>query len=125
MPLSVRRGAQPAGGSAFTPEDLKLLKKLLRWPAAQLFPGLDLARLVVLQPAGQASLAAEAGPIEVSPLGRLAGSHCWQTLCAAAAWGVSDSEWEQAKHAPQPKGSAENAPDTKSLLAAAALAGLL
>ena len=57
------------GGSVFTQDDLRVLKKLLRWPAAQLFPGLDLARLVVLQPAGQQALAADAGPIEISPLG--------------------------------------------------------
>ena len=70
---------QPGGGRAslpvgspegrFSSGDLQLLKKLLRWPAPQLFPSLDIARLVALQPEGQASLAGDAGRVEVSPLG--------------------------------------------------------
>ena len=65
------RASLPTGSSqgSFSSGDLHLLKKLLRWPAAQLFPSLDLARLVALQPDGQASLAADAGPIEISPSG--------------------------------------------------------
>ena len=65
------RASLPTGSSegSFSSGDLQLLKKLLRWPAAQLFPSLDLARLVALQPDGQASLAADAGPFELSPLG--------------------------------------------------------
>ena len=77
----------------FTPGDLHLLKKLLRWPAAKLFPGLDVARLMALQPAGQADLAADAGAIELSPLGTLLSSatmrpHLQEEISSSGRWGI-------------------------------------
>ena len=51
------------------PADVALVGKLLRWPAAQLFPALDIARLAVLHSSIAGPLAATAGPLELSPLG--------------------------------------------------------
>eukprot|EP00891_Asterochloris_glomerata_P008959 jgi/Astpho2/8959/Aster-02637 len=45
----------------FTLADLALVDRLLRWPPARLFPALDVARLVALDPNGAAHLAAGAG----------------------------------------------------------------
>lgn len=49
-------------------EDFALLAKLLQWPAPQRFPGLDIARLLALNGAAGARLAAQAGTVtEASP----------------------------------------------------------
>ena len=45
----------------FTSADLALVDRLLCWPPARLFPALDVARLVALDPKGAAHLAAGAG----------------------------------------------------------------
>ena len=50
--------APPSTPSSLTPADLALASKLLGWPAAQLFPCLDVARMVALDAAGAAALAA-------------------------------------------------------------------
>ncbi|KAK9809770.1 hypothetical protein WJX73_004494 [Symbiochloris irregularis] len=66
----IARVCQPPG-QAFPEAELALLGKLLRWPAAHLFPALDITRLAILQPPVDAHLAASAGPLELSPLGSL------------------------------------------------------
>mmetsp|Transcript_2177 Transcript_2177/g.5525 ORF Transcript_2177/g.5525 Transcript_2177/m.5525 type:complete len:870 (-) Transcript_2177:299-2908(-) len=57
----------PATGGPHAP----LLAKLLQWPPAQLFPGLDVARLVALDAGGGASLVAGAGPLGAAGSGLL------------------------------------------------------
>ena len=65
-PLDALLGKLPAaaassgcsGTAAFTPGDITLLHALLAWPAAQLFPALDVARTLALDPGGAAALAA-------------------------------------------------------------------
>lgn len=49
--------------------ELAVLAKMLRWPPPALFPALDLARLLALDAAAAAQLAADAGPIEASSAG--------------------------------------------------------
>lgn len=52
--------------------DLALLSKMLSWPPAQLFPALDVARLLVLERDAAERLAAAAGvPSAESPAGSL------------------------------------------------------
>ncbi|KAK9806981.1 hypothetical protein WJX72_009418 [[Myrmecia] bisecta] len=67
------RAANAAGaqGSSvgFSDIDYDLLSRMLRWPAGQLFPALDIARLAILDQQAAARLAATAGPVELSPLG--------------------------------------------------------
>lgn len=78
--------AAAVGGSAslaLTSELLGLASRLLRWPAAQLFPGLDVARCLVLHPAGAAHAAASAGSMSTPVLGSLSGA-----LAAAAVSGA-------------------------------------
>lgn len=55
-------------------EALILAGRLLRWPAAQLFPGLDIARCLVLHPAAADALAAAAGSMSAPVLGTLSGA---------------------------------------------------
>jgi phospholipase A-2-activating protein len=66
----LRRAAAPAGSRAFTDADVDLVRRMLTWPVPQLFPALDLARLVVLDPACAAALAT--GPVSAdAPPGSL------------------------------------------------------
>lgn len=60
-------------------EAMTLAGRLLRWPAAQLFPGLDIARCLVLHPAAASAFAAGAGSMATPVLGTLSGA-----LAAAA-----------------------------------------
>lgn len=62
-------GQSSPGGTSFTPPDLALLSKMLTWPPAQLFPALDLARLVALEPGGAVWLAQGAGGVGDSEAG--------------------------------------------------------
>lgn len=59
--------------------DLSLVSRLLQWPAAQLFPALDIARCLVLDPAAAAALEGSLGSMAEPRLGSLAGA-----LAAAA-----------------------------------------
>lgn len=60
--LLSRAAAGGASGAATAPlEQLALLGKMLRWPAAQLFPALDIARLLALDAAYAPALAQDAG----------------------------------------------------------------
>ena len=78
-PSSARRNAgvcsgrnaavAPFGSTSPTQEELVLLGKLLRWPASALFPAVDITRLLVLHELFAARLAANAGPLELAPLG--------------------------------------------------------
>lgn len=70
------------GGSSIPPELLALTSRLLRWPAAQLFPALDIARCLALHPAAAQQLAAGAGSMEAPVIGGLSGA-----LAAAAVSG--------------------------------------
>lgn len=54
--------AGSSGSGALPDADLATLSKMLSWPAAQLFPALDLARLLVLDRAAGGQLVAAAGP---------------------------------------------------------------
>ena len=57
---------------------LAVLSKLLSWPPAQLFPALDLARLLVLDAAASERLAAAAGPLSTEgPPGSLGRALAW------------------------------------------------
>ena len=58
-----------APGQTFPSGELDVLGKLLQWPAARLFPALDIARLAMLHAHVDAHLAASAGPVELSPMG--------------------------------------------------------
>jgi len=62
-----------ASGSRST-ECLGLMSRLLRWPAAQLFPVLDVARCLVVHPAAAAHLAAAAGAMSAPTVGSLSGA---------------------------------------------------
>eukprot|EP00878_Enallax_costatus_P017560 GHUV01018447.1.p1 GENE.GHUV01018447.1~~GHUV01018447.1.p1 ORF type:complete len:223 (+),score=54.14 GHUV01018447.1:718-1386(+) len=53
---------------------MTLAGRLLRWPAGQLFPGLDIARCLVLHPAAADAFAAAAGNMSVPVLGTLSGA---------------------------------------------------
>eukprot|EP00775_Hariotina_reticulata_P003509 gene3509-3779_t len=65
-------------------ESLGLIVRLLRWPAAQLFPVLDVVRCLVLHPAAAAHLAATAGSMSAPGIGNLSGA-----IAGAAISGVS------------------------------------
>ncbi|KAK3261701.1 hypothetical protein CYMTET_29398, partial [Cymbomonas tetramitiformis] len=52
---SLQSSTGPPSG-ALSPEGLAVVVKMLAWPAAQLFPVLDLARMLVLNPAAAQSL---------------------------------------------------------------------
>lgn len=59
-----RAAAAPSSsGGGLTDADAAVLSKMLSWPAAQLFPALDLARLLVLHRSAAEQLAAAAGPL--------------------------------------------------------------
>ena len=58
-----------AGSGAASAAELAVLAKMLRWPPPALFPALDLARLLALDAAAAAQLAADAGPVEASSTG--------------------------------------------------------
>jgi phospholipase A-2-activating protein len=75
--LAAAVSANPA--AAFSEEAITLAGNLLRWPAAQLFPGLDIARCLALHPAAADALAAAAGSMSAPTLGGLSGA-----LAAAA-----------------------------------------
>lgn len=51
------------GTASFTDSEHALLTKLLQWPPAQLFPALDLARLLVMEPATAQLLSSTAGEV--------------------------------------------------------------
>lgn len=72
-PSFCRAAQAPSGsGAGATGADLALLSKMLSWPPAQLFPALDLARLLLLDRASAEALAAAAGtPSADSPAGSL------------------------------------------------------
>ena len=55
------------GAAAFTDCNHAVLTKLLQWPAAQLFPALDLARLLALENAAAQQLASSAGSMGDMP----------------------------------------------------------
>lgn len=76
--------AAAAGAASFsiTPEQTDLLSRLLRWPAGQLFPALDIARCLALHPAAAQQLAAAAGSMNTPATGGLSGA-----LAAAAVSG--------------------------------------
>lgn len=69
MKLSCSAGAAASGKANIGSDEVALLEKLLRWPAASLFPALDVARLVCLDQQAAGLLASRAGPLELSPLG--------------------------------------------------------
>ncbi|KAL4428166.1 hypothetical protein ABPG75_002255 [Micractinium tetrahymenae] len=70
--LSRAAQAPNSSGAGATGADLALLCKMLSWPPAQLFPALDLARLLVLDRSAAEQLAAAAGsPSAESPPGSL------------------------------------------------------
>jgi PUL domain len=78
--------AATAGGSGAPPSvaALGLARRLLGWPGAALFPCLDVARCLVLQPEAAAALAEHAGSLE----GSNGGSGLGAALAAAAAVGA-------------------------------------
>mmetsp|Transcript_16702 Transcript_16702/g.36120 ORF Transcript_16702/g.36120 Transcript_16702/m.36120 type:complete len:835 (+) Transcript_16702:62-2566(+) len=63
--------APSSSGARLSPEDLDLVARLLRWPAAQLFPALDVARLVVLDAAGCSALSDGIGSLASGAAGGL------------------------------------------------------
>ncbi|KAF8055486.1 Plaa [Scenedesmus sp. PABB004] len=73
-----------SGGGALSDEALGLAARLLRWPAACLFPGLDVARCLALHPGGAEALAAGAGSMAAPALGGVSGA-----LAAAAVSGLA------------------------------------
>jgi hypothetical protein len=91
-PFAPRRAAAAAsssGGPPLLDAELALLTKLLSWPAAQLFPALDLTRLLVLDRAVAAQLAAAAAPAQVDGqlpglLGAALTAACAEPLVPAA-----------------------------------------
>ncbi|KAL4433027.1 hypothetical protein ABPG77_006454 [Micractinium sp. CCAP 211/92] len=79
--LSRAAQAPSTSGAGATQDDLALLSKMLSWPPAQLFPALDLARLLILDRASAELLAAAAGaPSAESPAGSLGAALA--TACA-------------------------------------------
>ena len=60
-PCSASRA--PARSGKYPQDALQLLRKLLGWPAPQLFPALDLARLAALDAGAAESLAGSAGAV--------------------------------------------------------------
>jgi hypothetical protein len=58
-------GRAPARSGKYSEDALRLLHKLLAWPAPQLFPALDLARLAALDAAAAEKLAASAGAVSL------------------------------------------------------------
>ncbi|KAL0051183.1 hypothetical protein WJX82_003205 [Trebouxia sp. C0006] len=60
-----------SSGAGFTEADYTLLNSLLQWPAQQLFPAYDIARLVALDAEGAQHLATHAGTLTQDPSGVL------------------------------------------------------
>ena len=52
-------------------EEATALKRLLSWPAAYLFPALDISRMLVLSPSNAEDLAKSAGTFELSSPGMM------------------------------------------------------
>ena len=52
-------------------EEAAILKRLLSWPAAYLFPALDISRMLVLSPSNAEDLAKSAGTFELSNPGMM------------------------------------------------------
>ncbi len=62
--------ATTTGASAqLSEEESATLQRLLSWPAAYLFPALDISRMLVLSPSNAEDLAKSAGTFELSNLG--------------------------------------------------------
>jgi len=72
----------------FSGGDIALLRKLLTWPAACIYPALDIARLAALTSSGAAQLAADAGHVVISPGGAL-GNAVGRALVGADTSGAS------------------------------------
>ena len=84
--------AAVSGKAELSGKEISLLEKLLQWPAASLFPALDISRLIILDEKMANLLASRAGPLELSPLGAYstATSLCTMrsdihTICPASA----------------------------------------
>lgn len=71
--VSCSAGAASSGKANIGSNEVALLEKLLRWPAASLFPALDITRLLVLDEQAASILASRAAPLELSPLGEANG----------------------------------------------------
>ena len=64
--------ATTTGASAqLSEEESATLKRLLTWPAAYLFPALDISRMLVLSPSSAEDLAKSAGTFELSNPGMM------------------------------------------------------
>lgn len=75
--LSCRVNAAASSSSPqLSSQDYQLVSTLLQWPAAQLFPALDIARLVVLTSQGAQQLAGTSSPSEGAS-GELLATHCF------------------------------------------------
>lgn len=90
--------AAASGHSSPSGEEVALLEKLLRWPAASLFPALDVTRLLLLHEPTAAHLAGRAGPLELSPIGmRLSRKsvRCWLKLSMffIFSWQAAQGPW--------------------------------
>jgi hypothetical protein len=79
---SLSGAASGSQALSLAPELLDLTSRLLRWPAAQLFPVLDISRCLALHPAAAQQLAAAAGSMATPQIGGLSGA-----LAAAAVSG--------------------------------------
>lgn len=67
-----RAAAAPSSSGGLADAEAAVLSKMLSWPAAQLFPALDLARLLVLHRSAAEQLATAAGPLAAdAPCGGL------------------------------------------------------
>ena len=73
--LGAAAAAPSGGGGAATVSDadMAVLGKMLSWPAAQLFPALDIARLLVLERGAADRLAAAAGQLAAAGSGGTTG----------------------------------------------------
>ena len=64
--------ATTSGASAqLSEEEASTLKRLLSWPAAYLFPALDISRMLVLSPSNAEVLAKSAGTFELGNPGMI------------------------------------------------------
>ena len=62
--------AASSSSAGFTEADYTILNSLLQWPAQQLFPAYDIARLVALDAEGAQHLATHAGTLTQDPSGQ-------------------------------------------------------
>eukprot|EP00879_Flechtneria_rotunda_P019305 GHRR01020275.1.p1 GENE.GHRR01020275.1~~GHRR01020275.1.p1 ORF type:complete len:432 (+),score=183.42 GHRR01020275.1:420-1715(+) len=81
--LAGATSATAASAQPLPVDAIGIATRLLRWPAQQLFPALDIARCLVLHAAAAAQLAASAGSMSTPAIGTLSGA-----LAAAAVSGV-------------------------------------